>query len=67
MQKVLCQGTVPGTSKKCEEAIFHTDGEVMIIVAPKSRWVKLEMNPLRLKCKRCGFRNKLDWKGGKKR
>lgn len=65
MEKVLCRGTKRGQVEKCNEVIFLTDGQTVVIVAPTSRIVKLETDPLRIKCKRCGYRTKLNYKDRK--
>jgi hypothetical protein len=66
MDKVLCKGTISGTSEKCDAVAFYTNGEQYAIIAPKSRIVYLDANPTRIKCRKCGYRNKLDWRERKR-
>jgi hypothetical protein len=62
LEKILCRGTVPDTGKKCNEVVFHTDGGHFVIVAPPSRVLRLEANPIRIRCRRCGYKTKLDFR-----
>jgi ribosomal protein L40E len=66
MEKVRCHGTVPGTATKCDAVIFYTNGEQFVIVAPVNRILRLDANPTRIKCRVCGYKNKLDWKDRKR-
>lgn len=65
MEKVLCRGTNKETGEKCNEVSFYREMGSLLLVAPSSRLLRVMTDPLRLKCRWCGYEQKLFWKDRK--